>query len=441
MKTQDQRDISHSTISGEIISRSSIALTNENLDKLVEDIGDARYVLIGEASHGTHEYYSWRARLSKKLIKEKGFSFVAVEGDWPDCYKVNRYVKSYADSGKTAFDVLHEFDRWPTWMWANWETVAFADWLRRHNEKLPRGRMTGFYGLDVYSLWESLDAIIKYLDKVDKNAKETALKAFRCFEPYNDKEGATYAQATRYIPVTCQRDVMNLLLEISRKIPQYNTDHEAVLSAEQNAHIIADAEKYYRTMLDPGPGSWNIRDRHMVETLDRLMSFHGSNAKVIVWEHNTHIGDARATTMSAQGMVNVGSMLNEQHGKNVYSIGFGSYEGTVIAGHKWGGIMSVIHSPEAVPGSWEHLMHGLDAGDRIVFMNEEMKRTFGKIAYGHRAIGVVYDPKHERHGNYVPSVMPMRYNAFIYIDHSQALHPLHIQPVGHQMPETYPFGM
>jgi erythromycin esterase len=434
-------DITYTTDLKETVIKNSIDLTPDNLDKVVENIGDANYVLLGESSHGTHEYYSWRAKLSKKLIREKGFSFIAVEGDWPDCYRVNRYVRNYPNSGRSAFDVLHEFNRWPTWMWANWEMVALTDWLKKHNEKLARDKKVGFYGLDVYSLWESLDSIISYLDKVDKNAKETAMNALRCFEPYNDKEGIAYAHASKVMPATCEREVLTLLMEITRKIPQYNTDHEAVLSAEQNAYVIADAEKYYRTMMKFGPDSWNIRDRHMVETLERLMAFHGKGAKGIIWEHNTHIGDARATSMASEGMTNVGQLLNERHQKEVFSIGFGSYQGTVVAGRRWGDEMRVIYVPEAVAGSWEHFLHQLDARDRITFMGDEMKRVFGKSPYGHRAIGVVYDPKHEKYGNYVPSILPLRYDAFIYIDKTTALLPLHIHPDGHQMPETYPFGL
>ncbi len=435
------KDIPHGIDISDILSRNSIDLTPDSLDRVVDAIGDAKYVLLGEASHGTHEYYSWRAKLSRKLIIEKGFSFIAVEGDWPDCYRVNRYVRNYNDAGRTAVDVLHSFDRWPTWMWANWEVAALIDWMKRYNEKQSRDKKAGFYGLDVYSLWESLNAIISYLDKVDKCAKEIAMKALRCFEPYNDKEGTTYAQATRYIPLSCEKDVLALLMEIVGKIPQYNTDHEAVLSAEQNAYVIANAEKYYRTMMSAGPESWNIRDRHMVSTLERIMRFHGKEAKGIIWEHNTHIGDARATSMSSEGMLNVGQLLNEQHKNEVYSIGFGSYEGSVVAGYKWGDEMHVVHAPKAAEGSWEHFLHGQSPRDRIIFMGDEMKKVFGRKVYGHRAIGVVYDPRHERRGNYVPSILPMRYDAFIYIDRTTALNPLHIKPNGHEIPETYPFGM
>ena len=425
------------------IAENSVELrTADDLDILIERIGDARFVLLGEASHGTHEYYTLRTQISKKLIEKKGFSFIAVEGDWPDCYRVNRYVKNYPDSGKSALEVLHAFNRWPTWMWANWEVVALAEWMRKHNQDLSRNEKVGFYGLDVYSLWESLEAILDYLGKVDRQAWQTAIRAFDCFEPYGAEEGQSYARATLRVPMSCEREVVNLLKEIRSKIPQYNTDHETVFSTEQNALVAVNAERYYRTMIKGGPESWNIRDRHMMDTLNRLMHFHGSHAKAIIWEHNTHIGDARATDMASEGMVNVGQLAREQHGEdNTFAIGFGSYKGTVIAGRSWGDVMRVMHVPEAMPGSWEHLMHECGALDRVVFMSDRMKRMFGNKAMGHRAIGVVYHSSREQYGNYVPSIMPQRYDAFIHIDESKALHPLHVAEDPHQIPETYPFGM
>ncbi|QBO59336.1 hypothetical protein NBC122_02532 [Chryseobacterium salivictor] len=430
------RELIH-TITGNSVELQSA----EDLDQLIDQIGDAQYVLLGEASHGTHEYYTWRSKISKKLIAEKGFSFIAVEGDWPDCYRVNRYVKNYPDSGKSAFEVMHAFNRWPTWMWANWEVVALAEWMKKHNENLPRGQKAGFYGLDVYSLWESMEAILKYLGKVDPQALEIAKKAFQCFEPYSAEEGQAYARATMMVPFSCEREVIDLLKEIRTRISHYNTDHEAVFSAGQNAVIAVNAEKYYRTMVKGGPESWNIRDRHMMDTLNRLMKFHGSHAKGIIWEHNTHIGDARATDMTADGMVNVGQLVREQHGdNNAFAVGFGSYKGTVIAGNNWGADMRILPLPEAAQGSWEYLLHLCGAKDRIVFMNDSMKKRFGSKMIKHRAVGVVYHPEYE-HRNYVPSLMPLRYDAFVYLDETKALHPLHVAKDVHQIPETYPFGV
>jgi len=264
----------------------------------------------------------------------------------------------------------------------------------------------------------------------------------KCFEPYSDEEGQSYARATLMVPSLCENEVIDLLMQVRKNMASYNTDPEAVMSAEQNAQVIVNAERYYRAMVRPGPESWNIRDRHMVDTLNRLMKFHGPAAKAIVWEHNTHIGDARATDMVREGTVNVGQLVNEAHKhKGVFSVGFGSYKGTVIAAEGWGELMRVTEVPEAMEGSWEHLMHELDAKDRVLLMNEKLREKIGRRHYGHRAIGVVYRPKYEQYGNYVPSLMPYRYDAFVHIDETNALHPLHIKPDGHQIPETFPFGI
>lgn len=413
-----------------------------DLNPLMERIGDAKYVLLGEASHGTHEYYVWRSRISRRLIEEKGFSFIAVEGDWPDCYAVNRFVKHYPDAGTNARDVLHRFDRWPTWMWGNWETAALVEWLHLHNAALPREQRVGFYGLDVYSLWESLEAITRYLEKNDPAALATAREAMACFEPYGRDE-QEYARITRIVPTSCEQEVIDMLLEISRKIPLYNSDPEAVLSTEQNAHIAVNAERYYRAMVHSGPDSWNIRDTHMADTLERLMNFHGSEAKAIVWEHNTHIGDARATDMKRSGYVNVGQLVREKHAQHdVVLVGFGSYKGAVIAARNWGDEPEVMAVPEARDGSWEEMLHEADLRQHLLLLDDWKQDPHrAKYTFDHRAIGVVYNPEVERFANYVPSVLPFRYDAFIFIDETHELHPLHIEPHGHQVPETYPWGM
>ncbi len=427
----------------DFIKSNSVPLPDEKaIDSLMEAIGNARCVLLGEASHGTHEYYTWRTELSKRLIEEKGFSFIAVEGDWPDCYRLNRYVKSYKDSGDSAQDVLHAFNRWPTWMWANWEVIALAEWLREHNRQLPANKKVGFYGLDVYSLWESLESIINYLSKVDPAAAKTALKTWECFEPYTD-EGSEYAKATidPWVPISCENEVVEMLNEVLFKMPQYNTDHEAVMNTGQNAYVAVNAEHYYRAMIQAGPTSWNIRDTHMMETLERLVDFHEPAGKAIVWEHNTHIGDARATGMRAHGMVNVGQLARERYGvKNVFAVGFGSHVGHVIAGRKWGDVMRSLPVPPSKVGSWEHLFHLAGKEDRLMLMTPEVMKVLGNREFEHRAIGVVYHPENEV-GNYVSSLMPRRYDAFVFLDETKALHPLHIQPDGHQIPETYPFGV
>ena len=414
-----------------------------DLQPLMDRIGDSRIVMLGEASHGTHEYYTWRSHISKKLIEEKGFNFIAVEGDWPDCYRVNRFAKGYDIVNKSAFEVLHEFNRWPTWMWANWEIVALADWLQKHNSGLPSNKKAGFYGLDVYSLWESMASIMRYLKKTDPSALKVAEEAFQCFEPYRKDEGQAYARASQFVPELCETEVVDLLKEIQKKLPTYNTDHENVFSAEQNALITVNAEKYYRAMIHGGPHSWNVRDRHMADTMERLLKFHGNNSKVIVWEHNTHIGDARATDMAGDGMYNIGELARtEHHGKGVVLVGFGSYTGTVIAGKSWGAQMQSIQMPEARKGSWEYLLHTAGKENKLLIMEDFSGNDwFMEYHIGHRAIGVVYNPQYEQFGNYVPTILPLRYDAFIYLDETNALHPLHIQPDGRQMPETFPFGV
>ena len=408
----------------------------------MNDIGDAKYVLLGEASHGTHEYYAWRAKISKRLIEEKGFSFIAVEGDWPDCYRLNRYIKQYPGSGENAAKVLHSFNRWPTWLWANWEMVAFSEWLKNHNQSLKNAPKVGFYGLDVYSLWESMEAIVAYLEKNDPLTLQTAIHTMQCFEPYRASEGQSYANASRLVPELCEKEVTTLLREIQAQLPTYNTDHEHVFSTEQNALVTVNAEKYYRAMVKGGPLSWNIRDKHMVNTLNRLMTFHGKESKAIIWEHNTHIGNAKATDMYKQGMVNVGQLVRDQHQQEgVVLVGFGAYQGNVIAGRSWGDVMRKMNVPPAITGSWEQLLHQHYPAQNILLnLKDVIQEPLLNKTIGHRAIGVVYHPEYEEVGNYVPSDMPNRYDYFIFFDRTKALHPLHIEPDGHQIPETFPFG-
>jgi erythromycin esterase-like protein len=417
--------------------------TPRDLDPLMERIGAARFVLLGEASHGTAEYYTWRADLSRRLILEKGFSFLAVEGDWPDCYRVNRYVKGLPDSGASVREVLHAFTRWPTWMWANEEVVELVEWLRRHNEGLPGGQKVGFYGLDVYSLWDSLYAILTYLHRVDPSALPAAWKAFRCFELYGE-DVREYARATRFVPNSCEQEVVALLRELRARTPQHRADgREAYFEAEQNAFVLKNAEAYYRAMIGGGPESWNVRDHHMADTLDRLMRHHGPSARAIVWEHNTHIGDGRFTDMADEGMVNVGQLTRERHaGEGVLLVGFGSYRGSVIAGTSWDAPMRRMRVPPGRAGSWESIMHQAGPDDKLLLFDAGAGTGPILERRGHRAIGVVYHPEYEHFGNYVPTVLPRRYDAFLYLDRTEALHPLHdVRPDHEEVPETYPSGV
>lgn len=418
--------------------------TPADLDSLFGRIGDARYVLLGEASHGTSEFYTWRAAISRRLIEEHGFSFIAVEGDWPDCYQVNRYVKSMADAGASAESVLHAFDRWPTWMWANREVVTLAEWLRDFNQGKAPERQAGFYGLDVYSLWDSMRAVMQYLERVDPRFAAVARRAYNCFEPYAE-DVQDYARATALVPTSCEDEAIAVLRELRSRAPEFRADgREGFFNAEQNALVARNAELYYRTMVRGGPASWNVRDRHMVETLDRLMDHHGPAARAIVWEHNTHIGDARFTDMARAGMVNVGQLVRQARGADdAVLVGFGTHRGTVIAAEEWGAPMERMRVPPARPDSFEEAMHDASVGDALLLFDGSDDGGVPGLGepIGHRAIGVVYDPGGERWGNYVPTLMARRYDALLYIDETRAVDPLHMAVhVGGEPPETYPSG-
>jgi erythromycin esterase-like protein len=418
--------------------------TSRDLDPLLARVGDARCVLLGEATHGTSEFYTWRAEVTRRLIAEKGFSFVAVEGDWPDCYRVNRFVKGFPDEGRDAEEVLHAFARWPTWMWANAEVADFAAWLRRHNDGRPDGEKVGFYGLDVYSLWESLYEVMRYLRRTDGAALEAARRAARCFEPYGE-DAHDYARATRLVPESCEQEVIDLLRAIRGRAPAHpGDDREARFVAEQNALVLANAEAYYRTMVRGRAESWNVRDRHMAETLDRLLAHHGPGAKAVVWEHNTHVGDAQFTDMADDGMVNLGQLARERYGEgDAVLVGFGTHSGTVIAGAEWEAPMERMRVPAARPDSWEDVLHRAGAGDTLLVFDAAARADETLAGWrGQRAVGVVYDPDIERYGNYVPTVLPRRYDALLFLDRTRALRPLHVPPREEgEVPETYPTGV
>jgi len=400
-----------------------------DLHVLYKEITNQKYVLLGESSHGTAEFYEIRAEISKKLITEKGFTFIAVEGDWPACQYVNRYIKGYDHKHSSARDVLKSFNRWPTWMWANEEMISFIEWLKDYNATLPTNQRIGFYGIDIYSLWESIDEVLIYLESNNDPKLDIAKKAFACFEPFN-KRPEKYGVSAAFYSEGCRDEVLKLLSEIQLSKSQYiDYIEESSLNLEVNALITANAENYYRTMIVNDNESWNIRDRHMVEVLMTINRFYQNNAKGIVWEHNTHIGDARATDMMDEGLVNVGQLLREQLGKEkVYAIGFGTHRGTVIAADQWGANLEKMIVPPAENGSWEDLMHRAGPTNKLLLFNEENKHRFNHVV-GHRAIGVVYHPAYEHHGNYVPSIMSERYDAFIYVNYSSALSPLKIKEV------------
>jgi erythromycin esterase-like protein len=416
-----------------------------DLDPLLDRIGDVRIVLLGEASHGTHEYYAWRTAITRRLVEERGFSFVAVEGDWPDCHRVHCAVTSSTpDLDPRA--VLRGYERWPTWMWANEEVADLVGWLGAHNATRDPAERVGFHGLDVYSLWDSLRAIVDHLREHEPGALDAALNAFRCFEPYAE-DPQEYAYATRLVPTSCESAVIDLLRAL-REVPppaDGGPARDAAFVAEQNARVAAGAEAYYRAMVHGGPDSWNVRDMHMADTLDRLLEHYdgrGSGpARAVVWEHNTHVGDARYTDMRDAGMVNVGQLARERHGEDdVVIVGFGSHHGSVIAGDSWGAPERRMPLPPAREGSVEALLHDSVPDATALFVVPPAGPDWMARELPHRAVGVVYRPHAERWGNYVPTVLGRRYDAFCWFDESRALRPLAgTHAVGQEL-ETYPYG-
>lgn len=406
-----------------------------DLDPLLERIGDARVVAIGEASHGTHEYYAWRAALTRRLVEEHGFGVVAVEGDWPDCYRVNRSVRLHPGAGADPRDALDAIDRWPTWMWANDDVVDFCRWLREHNAALPEADRVGFYGLDLYSLWNSMHELVAWLEAHEPDHVDAARQALRCFEPFGE-DGAEYAFASRFAPTSCEQAVVDLLRRLCEERGRAvdGDDAEARFAAEQNAAVVVDAERYYRAMVSGSAQSWNVRDVHMADTLDRLLEHSGRRA--VVWEHNTHVGDARATDMAGEGMTTVGRLLRERHGAgDVVLVGFGGYRGGVVAGRGWGEQMERMTVPAARAGSLEALLHEQVGRDALLVWPRSGSRPAElDRRLDHRAIGVVYRPQRERWGNYVPTVLGERYDAFLYLEDTTPLQPLHLERPDEHVP-------
>lgn len=412
-----------------------------NEDLLVKEVGEAQVVMLGEASHGTKEYYLWRNRISMRLLEEKNFNFIAVEGDWPDCYQINKYIKNNFADDIDAEEMMKVFDRWPTWMWANEEVLTFVEWLEEINLEKDAESKIGFFGLDIYSLWQSLEAVIKYLRHYKPSLLNDAYKTFHCFGSYGHDIHA-YASMKPFLDKSCEEEVIHLLSVIRREWGGSDEDKETYFNAEQNALVVKNAEHYYRTMLKTDVSSWNIRDRAMFDTMERLLRFHDRNAKVIVWAHNTHIGDARYTKMKENGLINIGQLAREKYGdEKVKLIGFGSYMGSVLAARSWDGAMQEMVLPSAIEGSFEDILHKLSPSDQLLIFSPQAKEDIVlNQEIPHRAVGVVYHPENE-YGNYVPSVIPKRYDAFLYFDMTSKLDALEISRWDKkEISETYPSG-
>lgn len=409
----------------------------KDLDVILNQIGNARIVLLGEASHGTAEYYEWRAAISKRLIQEKGFDMIAVEGEWADSYRVNQFIKSSAKDSLQAMALLQQYDRWPTWMWGNYEVASLVAWLNQYNQSRALADKVGFYGLDVYCLWESMQELMPYIRGND-SLMNRAQQVKQCFQPFS-ADAIQYAYAVANASANCRNRTEQLWQSVLNFTGGSTAKAEAQFVMQQNALVALNGEAYYRSSVNSYSGSWNIRERHMTQTIQRLLELYGSDSKIIVWEHNTHVGDARYTDMAAGGMVNVGQLVRETFGQNnVYIVGFGSYKGTVIAADDWGAPIETMRVPPAQKGSWEEVLHRSGAENKILLSSELRQNEIWMKPIGHRAIGVQYDPSQEK-GNYVPSVIPDRYDAFIFIDETKALRPIPIRPRS-KPPDTYPSG-
>jgi erythromycin esterase len=438
MNTMGHVVVSHDIIA-DILDLARPLSGPSDLSPLINRVGRSRFVCIGEASHGTHEFYEWRATLSRRLIEEHGFTWIGVEGDWPDCWRINQWLRGRGDQNLDSRGLLAHFERWPTWMWANEDIADFLTWLRDWNAGRPESERVGFYGLDVYSLWDSLSEIIGWLDRYAPDAVESAMQAWQCFMPYQE-DPHRYAWSTRLVPQSCEADVVALLVEVRAQAAARSGDEEA-FDAEQNAEVAAGAERYYRVMLRGDRESWNIRDIHMADTIDRIARHLGPDSKGLVWEHNTHVGDARATDMAAGGLVNVGQLMRERHADDGVSlVGFASYRGTVLAGAEWGAAERVLPVPNARIGSHEDFLHRALGEAAVLDFGESRARPWLSARLGHRAIGVVYNPERE-FANYVPTTMGSRYDALLWFEETTALHPLHHEPTPDEPEfETEPTG-
>jgi erythromycin esterase-like protein len=420
-------------------------------DDLLDELGSASVVLLGEATHGTHEFYRERATITQRLIAEKGFAGVAVEADWPDAYRVNRYVRG-AGADEEATDALGDFKRFPSWMWRNADVLDFVGWLRAHNETQPADRRAGFYGLDLYSLHASMRAVIGVLDKIDPDAARQARIRYACFDRYGDDVQA-YAHATRYaLSASCEREVITQLVELRRRAAEYAARDGRLASddlffAEQNARVVLGAEAYYRTMFEGHVESWNLRDRHMADTLDRLARFLSRPhhpARIVVWAHNSHVGDARATQMGARGELNLGQLAAEQWRSAAVSIGFTTYDGTVTAATEWDGTAHRRHVRPALPESYEHLFHETGLGQFLLPLRRPVDLASALADRRlERAIGVLYLPETERRSHYFHARLSDQFDYVIHFDRTRAVEPLERTSLwdAGELAETYPSGL
>ncbi len=432
--------------------RDTIRATSE-FDAILQLIGNARFVLIGEASHGTHEFYAMRAAITQRLISEKGFNAVAVEADWPDAYRINRFVRGISDDAE-AIDSLGDFKRFPTWMWRNADVLDFVGWLREFNDRISAGddQKVGFYGVDLYSLYTSIEKVIGYLDQVDPEAARRARYRYGCFEQHGEDTQAYGYAATFGLTPSCEKEVISQLVDFRNQAAAYasrdgHIPPDEVFFAEQNARLIANAERYYRSMFSGRISSWNLRDQHMAETLttlaEHLRRRARRDAKIVVWEHNSHLGDARATEMGRQGELNVGQLVRERYGDDCRLIGFTTHTGTVTAASEWDGPAERKKVRPAVEGSYELLFHQWNEESFYLPLRENAAAAPLEDPRLERAIGVIYLPQSERVSHYFFASLPRQFDAVLHYDTTRAVEPLERREREHtpEAPETYPSAL
>ncbi len=400
---------------------------------------DAKVVLLGEATHGTSEFYRARAAITRRLVEKHGFDIVAVEADWPDAARIDRHVRHHAHE-PTADEA---FARFPTWMWRNAEVHDFIEWLRAHNEKLPAQARTQFSGLDIYSLGASISAVLAYLDRVDPNEAKAARGRYACLTPWQD-DPSRYGFAVRHLDTTpCEDGAVTQLRELLEKRLAYVSRYGDIFNAEQNARIVQAAEHYYRLMYRSATASWNLRDRHMFDTLVRLLAARGKQAKAVVWAHNSHIGNAAATAMGWQGEFNIGGLCRIAYGDDAVLIGFGTDRGTVAAADEWGGPMNVKKIVPARADSYERVFRQTSVPcsltDWRMGDKNELRDALSETRL-ERAIGVIYRPDTELLSHYFEAILPDQFDAYVWFEETTAVTPLSgKRPRG--APDTYPFGL
>jgi protein-L-isoaspartate(D-aspartate) O-methyltransferase len=416
------------------------SIDSVDLSGLMERVADARVVLLGEASHGTAEFYDMRARITRELVERKGFRIVAVEADWPDAAQIDHFVR---DTRLKPTDET-TFTRFPTWMWANRQVLEFVRWLRHYNSRFTSpGEAVGFFGLDLYSLYSSIESVINYLEDVDAEAAAVARRRYGCLTPWETDPAAYGAMALSDRHSTCEKEVVAMLESLMQKRLHYaEHDGRRFMDAVANARLVKNAEQYYRIMYRGSRESWNFRDQHMFDTLLSLLDFYGPQARAVVWAHNSHLGDAAATEMGASGEINVGHLCRRHFGNRAYLIGFGTHRGTVAAASDWGAPMEIKQVRPSHARSYERLCHNAGLNAFLLPLRDRSQRVVKELAPPRlqRAIGVIYRPETELQSHYFSASLPRQFDEYIWFDETQAVDPLGPE-AGIGMPETFPFGL